>query len=107
MTFIQRVRFIHSEFEEKCGGDRTKVTTEFQKECCMEIGYQIEEKTNSKGGNGNKHSDLLRGVNIFQLAFRIGDVWRLIDEILACGKTLPLKTRRSKSLSHSYVATVN
>ena len=26
MTFIQRVRFIHSEFEEKCGGDRTKVT---------------------------------------------------------------------------------
>ena len=46
MTFIQRVRFIHSGFEEKCGGDRINVTTDFQKECCMEIGYQIEDKGN-------------------------------------------------------------
>ena len=66
MTFIQRVRFICSEFQEKCGGDRINVTADFRKECCMEIGYQIEEKTNSKGRKGNKHSDLFRGVdNIF------------------------------------------
>ena len=25
MNFIQKVRFIHSEFEEKCGVDNTKV----------------------------------------------------------------------------------
>ena len=31
MTFIQRVRFIHSEFEEKCGGDKTKVDHAFRK----------------------------------------------------------------------------
>ena len=61
---IQRVRFIHSEFEEKCGGDRTKVTADFRKECCMEIGYQIEEKTNSKGSIVNTH--IFRGIdNIF------------------------------------------
>ena len=66
MTFIQRVRFIHSEFEEKCGGDRINVSADFRKECCMEIGYQIEDKSNSKGGKGNKKSDLFRGVdNIF------------------------------------------
>ena len=48
----------------------------------MEIGYQIEKKTNSKGGKGNKNSDLFRGVdNIFQFAFRTGDVWKLIDDI--------------------------
>ena len=29
MNFIQRVRFIHSEFEEKCGGDKTKVDHAF------------------------------------------------------------------------------
>lgn len=71
MTFIQRVRFIHSEFRVKCGSNRINFTGYFRKECCMEIGYQIEEKTNSKGGKGNKNSDLFRGVyNIFQLAFR-------------------------------------
>ena len=53
MTFIQRVRFIHSEFEEKCGGDKTKVDHAFWKECCMEISYQIEEKISSKGGRVN------------------------------------------------------
>jgi len=31
LTFIQRVRFIHNEFEEKCGGDKTKVSLAFWK----------------------------------------------------------------------------
>ena len=44
MTFIQRVIFIHSEFEEKFGGDKKKVDHAFWKRCCMEIDYQIEEK---------------------------------------------------------------
>ena len=97
MTFIQRVRFIHSEFEEKCGGDRTKVTAEFRKECCMEIGYQIEEKTNSKGGKGSKHSGLFRGVdNIFQLAFITRDVWRLIDEIFSMWEDIAIKNQKVK-----------
>ena len=29
MTFIQRVKLIQSEFEEKCGGDRINVTVDF------------------------------------------------------------------------------
>ena len=82
MTFIQNDRFIHNEFEEKCGGDKTKVSLEFQKECCMEIGYQIEEKINSKGGK--VHYNIFRGIdNIFQLTLRIGEIWELINEIFS------------------------
>ena len=33
MTFIQRARFIHNEFIEKCGGDKTKASVAFRKEC--------------------------------------------------------------------------
>ena len=103
MTFIQRVEFIHSEFEEKCGGDRVNVTADFRKACCMEIGYQIEEKTNSKGGKWNKHSDLFRGVdNIFQLAFRTGDVWRLIDEIFGMWEDIAIKNQKVKK-SKSFI----
>ena len=97
MTFIHRVRFIHSEFEEKCGGDRINVTVDFRKKYCMEIGYQIEEKTNSKGGKSNKNSDLFRVVdNIFQLAFRTGDVWKLIDEIFSMWEDIGIKNQRVK-----------
>ena len=67
MNFI-RVRFIHSEFEEKCGGDKTKVDHAIWKECCMEISYQIEEKITSKGGKVNY--EIFRGMDkIFQLEF--------------------------------------
>ena len=43
MTFIRKVRFIHNEFEQICGGDRSKVYVDFQKQCCMEIGFSIKE----------------------------------------------------------------
>lgn len=90
MTFIQRVRFIHNEFEEKCGGDKINITVDLQKECCMEIGYQIEEKNNSKGGRVN--IDLFRGIdNIFQLAFRIGEIWELINEIFSMWENIGIK----------------
>jgi len=63
----------------------------------MEIGYQIEEKTNSKGGKGNKNSDLFRGVdNIFQFVFRNGDVWKLIDEIFSIWEYIAIKNQRVK-----------
>ena len=48
MTFIQRVRFIHNEFIEKCGGDKVIANLTFRKECLMEISYQIDEKIKSK-----------------------------------------------------------
>lgn len=80
MTFVRRVRFIHNEFVEKCGGDKTKVSLSFQKECLMETGYQFEGKINSKGGKVN--SLVFRGMdNIFQLTFRTREIWELIDEI--------------------------
>jgi len=92
MTFIQRVRFIHSDFEEKCGGDRINVTVDFRKERCMEIGYQIEEKTNSKGNKCSKISDLFRGVdNTFQSPFRTGEIWELINEIFSMWKNIGIK----------------
>ena len=42
MTFIQSVIFIHNEFEQIRGGDRSKVDAEFWKQCCMEIGFPIK-----------------------------------------------------------------
>ena len=63
----------------------------------MEICYQIEEKINSKVGKGGKVSDLFRGVdNIFQLAFRTGDVWKLIDEIFSMWEDIAIKNQRVK-----------
>jgi len=64
MSFIQRVRFIHNEFVEKCGGNKKKFSLSFSKKCCMETCYQIEDKINSKDGKVN--SELFRDMdNIF------------------------------------------
>ena len=46
----------------------------------MEIGYQIEQKNNSKGGKVN--SEIFRGIdNLFQLTFRTREIWELINDI--------------------------
>jgi len=95
MTLIQRVRFIHSEFEEKCGGDKINVTVDFRKECCMEIGYQIEEKIKSKGNIINTH--IFRGIdNFFQLAFRTGEIWELINGIFNMWENIGIKNQKVK-----------
>jgi len=90
MIFIQRVRFIDNEFEENISGDKINITLKFQKACCMEIGYQIVEKINSKGSKVN--SDIFRSIdNIFQLAFRTGDIWELINEIFSMWENIGIK----------------
>ena len=43
MRFIQRVIFIHNEFEQICGGDKSKFYADFWKQCCIEIGLLIKE----------------------------------------------------------------
>ena len=49
MNFIQRVRFIHNEFSEICRGERSNVDVKFQKQCCMEIGFSLDnENTKEK-----------------------------------------------------------
>ena len=48
MTFIQRVRFIHNEFSEICGGERSNVDAKFQKQCCMEICFLIDDEMKKK-----------------------------------------------------------
>ena len=94
MTFIQRVRFIHNEFIEKCGGDKTQVSVAFRKECLMETGYQIDEK---KAKDGKLNTNLFRGTdNIFQLAFRTGEVWDLIDEIFDRWENISIKNQKVK-----------
>lgn len=93
MTFIQRVRFIHNEFEEKCGRDKINVNLEFRKECFMEINYQIEEKINSKGDK--VHSDIFRSVdNIFLLAFKTRGIWELIVEIFSMWENIGIKNQK-------------
>ena len=63
----------------------------------MGIGYQIEQNTNSKGGKGNKISDLFGGVdNIFQLAFKTGNIWKLIDEIFSMWENIGIKNQKVK-----------
>jgi hypothetical protein len=44
MTFIQRVRFIHNEFSEICRGERSNVDVKFQKQCCMEIRFPLDDE---------------------------------------------------------------
>ena len=92
MTFIQRVRFIHNEFIEKCGGDKTQVSVAFRKECLMETGYQIDEK---KEKDGKMNTNLFGGIdNIFQLAFRTGEVCYLIDEIFNRWENISIKNQK-------------
>ena len=43
MKFIQRVIFIHNEFFQICGGDKSKVDASFRKQCCLEICIPIKE----------------------------------------------------------------
>ena len=76
MTFIQRVIFIHNEFEQICGGDRSKVDAYLWKQCCMEIGFSIkEDDVKQKGLEG---SDSFRAIdNYFQLEFRMGPICNL------------------------------
>lgn len=56
-----------------------------------------EEKINSKGGKGDKFNDLFRGVdNIFQLAFRTGEIWELINEIFIMWENIGIKNQKVK-----------
>jgi len=95
MTFIQRFRLIHNDFLEKFGRDKTEVILSFRKECCLEIGYQIEDRIKSKGGKVN--SELFKGIdNIFQLAFRTREIWELIDDIFEMWENIAIKNEKVK-----------
>jgi len=95
MNFIQRVRFIHSEFEKNCGGDKINFTIYFQKECCMQIVYQINKKINSKCGIVNTH--IFRGIdNIFQLAFITREICELINNIVSMWENIGIKNQKVK-----------
>ena len=61
----------------------------------MEIGYQIKEKLNSKGVKVN--SDIFRSIdNIFQLAFRTGEICELINEIFSMWENIGIKNQKVK-----------
>ena len=61
----------------------------------MEIDYQIEEKISSKGGRVNY--EIFRGMdNIFQLAFRTGEIWELIDHIFELWENVGIKSQKVK-----------
>ena len=56
----------------------------------MERGYQIEEKISSKGDRVN--TDIFESIdNIFQLAFRTGEIWELINEIFGMWENIGIK----------------
>ena len=62
----------------------------------MEIGYQIEEKINSKGSK--VHSDKFKSINnIFQLEFRIREIWELINYIFSMWENIGIKNQKVKS----------
>jgi hypothetical protein len=71
ITFIQRVRFIHNEFSEISHWERSNVDVTFRKQCCMEIGFPLDDEITKE--KYLKGSDIFRSVdNYFQLGFRIG-----------------------------------
>jgi hypothetical protein len=93
MTFIQRVRFIHNEFSVICGGDRSNVDAKFRKECCMEIGFPIDEE--SVKVKNRKGSDAFRVVDsYFQLGFKTGQIWDLVDEIFNLWENIGIKNQK-------------
>jgi hypothetical protein len=73
MNFIQRVRFIHNKFSKMCRGERSNVDVKFQKQCCIEIRFSLDNE-NTKEKN-RKGSDIFRDMDSsFQLGFRNGKV---------------------------------
>ena len=59
----------------------------------METSYQIDEKINGK--DGRNASSIFRSMdNIFQLAFRTGEVWDLIDEIFDQWENISIKNQK-------------
>ena len=97
VTFSQRVRFIHSEFVQICGGEKSKFDASFQKQCCMEIGIPIKED-NVKQKN-DKGSDAIRVVDrYFQLAFRVGKTWDLIEDIFILWENIGIKNKKVKKI---------
>ena len=80
-------------FSITCHGGRSNVDEKFSKECCMEIGFPIDDE-NAKNHKG---SDVFRVVDsYFQLRFRNGHVWDLIDEIFTLWKKFGIKNQRVK-----------
>ena len=64
----------------------------------METSYQIDDKINSKGGKVNL--ELFIGMdNIFQLTFRTGEIWELIDDIFDMWENIAIKIIRLKILN--------
>ena len=95
MTFIQRVIFIHNEFLQICGGDKSKVDASFQKQCCLEIGIPIKadnvKQKNAKGSDAFKDVD-----GYFQLEFRVGKTWDLIEDIFSLWENIGIKNKKVK-----------
>ena len=95
MTFIQMVRFIHNEFEQICDGDRSKVDTNFWKQCCLEIGFPIKED-NEKGKNRRESHAFSVVYGYFRFSFRMGKIWNLIDDIFSLWENIGIKNKKVK-----------
>ena len=55
MTFIQRVTFIHNEFKQICGGNRSEVDANFRNKCSIFlINDENFEQKGSKGSDASK-----------------------------------------------------
>ena len=95
MAFIKRVIFIHNEVLQICGGDKSKVDAIFWKQCCLEIGILVKED-NVKQKN-TKGSDAFRVVDgYFQLEFRVGKTWDLIEDIFSMWDNIGIKEHKVK-----------
>ena len=61
----------------------------------MDTSYKIEDIIQSKGGKVN--SELFRGIdNIFQLAFRTGEIRELIGDIFELWENIGIKNQKVK-----------
>ena len=97
MTFIQRVRFSHTEFLQICGGDKSKVDASFWKQCCLEIGIPIKED-NVKQKNAKGSDAIIVVDGYFQLEFRVGKTWDLIEDIFSMWDNIDIKNQKVKKI---------
>jgi hypothetical protein len=87
MTAIQRVTFVHTRFvENNCVSN-----FQFKKDCAIEI--------NLKDIGVKKDSEVINGHdNMYQLAFRTGNVWALIAKIFEKWENVQVKGQIDKTL---------
>lgn len=91
MNFIDRIRYVHNEYISMRSQD-LKADRMWRREVCKKIGLRIEE---------SKLADSLRWHdNLFQIAFRDGEIWDLQEKIFSKWERWEIKGQKEAYHEH-------